>query len=138
MLNFAPLVNNSCVDMLSLLYVNTHFSCCPTQSDNLHKLPGGRDLPGADYRDITKPVRRMLRQLGSGNLTAGVASLQSDDVALGELARLLEVSGQALALELHQVRLHHSSHLQLLSNLRDIARHCPTTNVLAIELWLMF
>eukprot|EP00877_Chromochloris_zofingiensis_P014320 jgi/Chrzof1/9141/Cz03g37130.t1 len=73
------------------------------KSDNLHKLPGGRDLPGADYRDITKPVRRMLRQLGSGNLTAGVASLQSDDVALGELARLLEVSGQALALELHQM-----------------------------------
>lgn len=37
-------------------------TCC-AQSDNLAQLPGGRDLPMADYANLTKAVRRSLKQV---------------------------------------------------------------------------
>jgi hypothetical protein len=35
----------------------------PAQTDKLAQLPGGRELPRADYRDVTKAARRLLKQV---------------------------------------------------------------------------
>lgn len=77
--------NASCTDAL------TPLNKC-LQSDNLSKLPGGRPLPRADYGHTTKAVRRLLKQLGSGSVTAGVrAARYVEGSAAKELAALLEV-----------------------------------------------
>lgn len=34
-------------------------------------MPDGRSLPAANYRDVVRPLRRMLKQMGQGCLTAG-------------------------------------------------------------------
>ena len=73
------------------------------QSEGITKCPSGRSLPSADYRDVTKPLRRMFRQLGSGCLTAGVMSLKGEGAGLGEVARAIEVDPQELAQEVAQV-----------------------------------
>ncbi len=46
------------------------------QLDGLSVLPGGKPLPRGDYRDVSKVVRRLVRQHGSGNITAGLMNLK--------------------------------------------------------------
>jgi hypothetical protein len=53
---------------------------------------------------VTKPLRRLLRQLGSGSLAAGVAALVPDSRPLAQAAALLEVEEGVLAAEAARVR----------------------------------
>ena len=39
-------------------------------------LPGGKPMPRGDYRDLPRAVRRLVRQHGSGNITAGLMKLK--------------------------------------------------------------
>jgi hypothetical protein len=41
------------------------------QGEGVVGLPGVRSPPPPDYKDVTKPLRRMLKQLGSGSLSRG-------------------------------------------------------------------
>jgi hypothetical protein len=41
------------------------------QGEALTAMPDGRCLPAANYRDTVRPLRRMLKQMGRGCLTAG-------------------------------------------------------------------
>jgi hypothetical protein len=73
---------------------NCSHSC---QSDNLAQLPGGRDLPLGDYSNITKGIRRALKQLGRGSVTDGVLAAKNvESVAAKELASILEVGASWL------------------------------------------
>ncbi|GBF90596.1 hypothetical protein Rsub_03168 [Raphidocelis subcapitata] len=70
------------------------------KSDGLAALPGGRPMPRADYQNLTKAVRRLLKQLGRGSVTAGVVAVRDpESVAAKELAGLLEVTPAQVAAE---------------------------------------
>jgi hypothetical protein len=46
------------------------------QGEALTAMPDGRCLPAANYRDTVRPLRRMLKQMGRGCLTAGERGFQ--------------------------------------------------------------
>lgn len=73
------------------------------KGEALTTMPDGRSLPPANYRDTVRPLRRMLKQMGCGCLTAGVSSLHGSEASLTEVARLLEVPVELLAEEVAQV-----------------------------------
>jgi hypothetical protein len=43
----------------------------PAQGEGLLAVAGARPPLNPDYRDLGRPLRRMLKQMGSGSLTAG-------------------------------------------------------------------
>lgn len=47
------------------------------QGSHLSTMPDGRALPAANYRDAVKPLRRSLKAMGQGSLTAGRATAPS-------------------------------------------------------------
>jgi len=74
------------------------------KSDNLAQLPGGRELPRADYSNITKGLRRSLKQLGRGSVTVGVrAAADPEAAAAKELAAMLEVTPAQVAAEARRI-----------------------------------
>ncbi|KAF6258199.1 p25-alpha-domain-containing protein [Scenedesmus sp. NREL 46B-D3] len=73
------------------------------KGEALTTMPDGRLLPAANYRDAVRPLRRMLKQMGRGCLTAGVSSLHGSEASQAEVARLLEVPAELLAEEVAQV-----------------------------------
>ena len=74
------------------------------QSDNLAQLPGSRPLPRADYLNETKALRRALKQVGRGSLTAGIAAARDvESPAAVELAALLGVAPGQVASEARAV-----------------------------------
>ena len=60
-----------------------------TQVDTL---PNGRQLTYGEYRDMGRPLRRMLKQLGAGSLEEGLLSLRHQETALLEVSQLTGVS----------------------------------------------
>ena len=66
------------------------FSPFPTglQEQRIHLLANGRPLGHGDYKDASRPLRRLLKQYGNGSLegglryVAGSASAQAETIAL--------------------------------------------------------
>ena len=57
-------------------------------------LPNGRQLTYGAYKDCSRPLRRTLKQLGSGSVDQGVTAIKFDSKALEEVAALLGVEPQ--------------------------------------------
>lgn len=60
-------------------------------------LPNGRQLTYGAYKDCSRPLRRCLKQLGSGSVEGGVAAIKADSKALEEVSSLLAVDTQVCA-----------------------------------------
>ena len=54
-------------------------------------LPGGRPLGFGDYKDASRPLRRLLKQYGSGCLESGLHFSKNNSNAIAELVLLLAV-----------------------------------------------
>ena len=54
-------------------------------------LPNGRQLTYGEYRDMGRPLRRMLKQLGAGSLEQGLLALRTEDSAREEVSHLIGV-----------------------------------------------
>ena len=50
-----------------------------------------RKLRPGDYRDTARQLKRLLRQLGAGDVVAGLRRLQAEERPLEEVAQVLEV-----------------------------------------------
>ncbi len=59
--------------------------------------PGCRRLPAADYPDLGKRARKLLKQLGAGSVETGIARLRSDEGARLEFAAAADVPPDAVA-----------------------------------------
>ena len=55
---------------------------------------GTRRLKAGDYRDVARPLRRLLKRLGSGSAVAGLRQVQESEKAAAEVAQLLGVEPQ--------------------------------------------
>lgn len=54
-------------------------------------LRSGRPLGFGDYKDASRPLRRLLKQYGSGSLEAGLHFSKNNNNAIAELVQLLAV-----------------------------------------------
>lgn len=61
------------------------------QAEKVDTLPNGRQLTYGEYRDVGRPLRRMLKQHGAGSLEKGMAAVRGSDTALQELSHLVNV-----------------------------------------------
>lgn len=62
---------------------------------SLDHVAGRKPLGYGDYRDATKPLRRMLKQLGAGSMEAGLRCLAHDDHGHAEeVAKIVGVAPQ--------------------------------------------
>ena len=57
----------------------------------MNVLSSGRPLGYGDYKDCCRPLRRLLKQYGSGSLEAGLKFAKANGNALSELVALLNV-----------------------------------------------
>ena len=57
-------------------------------------LSNGRQLTYGSYKDCSRPLRRCLKQLGSGSIERGFSSMKTDNKALEEVAALVDVDKQ--------------------------------------------
>ncbi len=57
----------------------------------MNVLASGRPLGYGDYKDCCRPLRRLLKQYGSGSLEAGLKFAKTNGNALSELVALLNV-----------------------------------------------
>ena len=57
-------------------------------------LPNGRQLTYGAYKDCSRPLRRCLKQLGSGSIEGGTAAIKADSKALQEVSAILGVDNQ--------------------------------------------
>ena len=64
------------------------------QAMGVDTLPTGRQLTYGAYKDCSRPLRRTLKQLGSGSIDQGIAAIKFDSKALEEVAALLTVDQQ--------------------------------------------
>ena len=62
-----------------------------TQAQRVNVLSSGRPLGYGDYKDCCRPLRRLLKQYGSGSLEAGLNFAKTNGNALSELVALLNV-----------------------------------------------
>lgn len=67
------------------------------QAEKIDTLPNGRQLTYGEYRDCSRPLRRCLKQLGSGSLDQGMAAAMKDEKALAEVGQLIGVENQVSA-----------------------------------------
>ena len=61
------------------------------QAQRVNTLASGRPLGYGEYKDCTRPLRRLLKQYGSGSLEAGLRFAKANGNALAELVALLNV-----------------------------------------------
>ena len=61
------------------------------QAEKVDTLPNGRQLTYGEYRDVGRPLRRMLKQLGAGSLDKGLLAVRSSEAALQEVSQLVHV-----------------------------------------------
>ena len=59
-------------------------------------LPNGRQLTYGSYKDCSRPLRRCLKQLGSGSVDGGINAIKSDKKALEEVAAVVMVEKQVM------------------------------------------
>lgn len=64
------------------------------QGMGVDTLPNGRQLTYGAYKDCSRPLRRTLKQLGSGSIDQGIAAIKFDSKALEEVGVLLSVDQQ--------------------------------------------
>ncbi len=57
----------------------------------MNTLASGRPLGYGEYKDCARPLRRQLKQYGSGSLEGGLRFAQTNGDALAELVALLNV-----------------------------------------------
>ncbi|KAK9820323.1 hypothetical protein WJX72_008971 [[Myrmecia] bisecta] len=63
-------------------------------------LATGRVLTFGDYHDASRPLRRCLKQLGSGSLEEGFQKVRQEEAALAEVATLIGVDKQVVLADL--------------------------------------
>jgi len=73
------------------------------QEQRVHTLATGRPLGAGEYRDASRPLRRLLKQYGDGSLEAGLRHVASSPAAQSETIALLAVDKPALKKELAAV-----------------------------------
>jgi hypothetical protein len=61
------------------------------QEQRIHLLANGRPLGHGDYKDASRPLRRLLKQYGNGNLEAGLRYVAGSQAAQAETIALLSV-----------------------------------------------
>ena len=66
----------------------------PLQAMKIDTLPNGRQLTYGAYKDCSRPLRRCLKQVGSGSVEGGIAAIKADSKALEEVSALLAVDNQ--------------------------------------------
>lgn len=64
------------------------------QEQRLSTLATGRPLGTGDYRDASRPLRRLLKQFGDGSLEAGLRHVAVSPAAQNEVIALLSVDKQ--------------------------------------------
>ena len=57
-------------------------------------LPNGRQLTYGEYRDASRPLKRFLKQLGSGSLEAGLAFVLQHEDAQTSISQLIGIDKQ--------------------------------------------
>lgn len=65
-----------------------------TQAEKVDTLPNGRQLTYGEYRDASRPLRRCLKQLGSGSLEQGMAAALQQESSLMEVSQLIGIDSQ--------------------------------------------
>jgi hypothetical protein len=63
-------------------------------------LPNGRQLTYGEYRDSSRPLRRLLKQLGSGSLEAGMNVVLTQEEARNSVSQLIGIATQVTSLHL--------------------------------------
>lgn len=61
------------------------------QASRLDTLPNGRQLTHGDYRDLSRPLKRLAKQLGNGSWQEGLKVIAMKDDAAEEAKQLLGV-----------------------------------------------
>lgn len=61
------------------------------QACKLDTLPNGRQLTHGDYRDLSRPLKRLVKQLGNGSWQEGLKVIAVKDDAAAEAMQLLGV-----------------------------------------------
>ena len=59
------------------------------QDEHLDVLPNGSHLSFGNYQEESRPLRRVLKQVGGGSIEGGLLAVQQDEYALQELAAAL-------------------------------------------------
>ncbi|KAL0023967.1 hypothetical protein WJX77_004039 [Trebouxia sp. C0004] len=62
-------------------------------------LRNGRQLTYGSYKDCSRPLRRCLKQLGSGSIEGGFNAVKTDNKALEEIATLVDIEKQVVLRE---------------------------------------
>lgn len=66
--------------------VLTFTSHASLQGEHLDVLPNGSHLSFGRYQEESRPLRRVLKQVGGGSIEGGILTMQQDQNALRELA----------------------------------------------------
>lgn len=61
------------------------------QASRLDTLPNGRQLTHGDYRDASRPLKRIIKQLGNGSWQEGLRVVATNDDAAAEVMQLIAV-----------------------------------------------
>jgi len=64
------------------------------QTEKVDTLPNGRQLTYGEYRDSSRPLRRLLKQLGSGSLEAGMNVVLTQEEARSSVSQLIGIATQ--------------------------------------------
>lgn len=70
-----------------------------SQEQRVHTLGNGRPLGNGDYKDASRPLRRLLKQYGDGSLEAGLRYVAGNQAAQSETIALLSVDKPVSALK---------------------------------------
>ena len=65
------------------------------QDEHLDVLPNGSHLSFGSYQEESRPLRRLLKQVGGGSIEGGLLAVQQDPNALRELANVLCIDTKA-------------------------------------------
>ena len=76
---------------MSTIRVSCEYAGCVLQAQKLNTLPSGRPLGFGEYKDASRPLRRLLKQYGSGCLETGLHFSKRNGNAKMELVLLLAV-----------------------------------------------
>ena len=71
------------------------------QDEHLDVLPNGSHLSFGRYQEESRPLRRVLKQVGGGSIEGGILTMQQDQNALRELAAGLCIDAKVGAVHNH-------------------------------------
>ena len=61
-------------------------------------MSNGRMLTFGDYHDVSRTLRRFLKQLGNGSLEEGLRNVRANEDHLRELAKICDLDEQACSI----------------------------------------